>query len=179
MHEIPVGWPNEAITQRRQGDAKVKDKASAASATPYEFGGRPQTMEGSSSNDSYLESPRSAQRKLFDEHIKLTEMDLAHYKRVMEKRFKQLGELNPIEDPLGTKKNNKESQGGDETSARHPAPNRSDGEATKRDKSEKVPRKTRTVYNPELAAEVRPSQSGSEGETQDDGEDIMMVIKVT
>jgi hypothetical protein len=68
-----LGRQKEETTQRRQGDTKVSDKASAASATPYEFGGRPQTMEGSSSTDSHQKPQRSAQRKLFEEHIKLTE----------------------------------------------------------------------------------------------------------
>jgi hypothetical protein len=88
-------------------------------------------MEGSSSIDSYLESPRSAQRKLFDEHIELTEMDLAHYKRVMERRFEQLEKLNPKEDALGKKKTHLETQGGAEANARHLASNRSDREPEK------------------------------------------------
>ncbi len=43
----------------------------------------------------------------------------------------------------------------------------------------KAPRKTRTVYNPDLAAEFMSEHSGSEGETQVGDEDIMMVMKVT
>ncbi len=35
------------------------------------------------------------------------------------------------------------------------------------------------MHNPDLAAEVLPTHIGSEGETQDDDKDIMMVIKVT
>jgi hypothetical protein len=118
----------------------------------------------------------------------------------MERRFEQLEKLNPIEDALGKKKTHMETQGGAEANARHLASNRSVPEPIKesnkrrygwrsglaletkgeeKKQSTKAPRKTRTVYDPDLAAEVMPTHIGSEGETQDDDKDIMMVIKVT
>jgi hypothetical protein len=131
LHEIPVGWQKEEeTTLRRKADDKVKEKASATSGTPYDFARR-QTMEGSSCADPYLESKRSTQRKCYDEHIKLTEMDLSHYKRIMEKRFKQLEEHNPIKDPLEMKWGHEESKGGNNESGKRPASNRRDREPTK------------------------------------------------